>query len=51
MREIKLWFGQHPNVVIAALVCVTVGIVAAMYFRYDLSWLPAVLVRAIWGGK
>lgn len=50
MREIKLWFGQHPNVVIAALVCVTAGMIAAMYFGYDLSWFPQ-LVRAMWGGK
>jgi hypothetical protein len=51
MREIKLWLGRHPNVVIALIVALTVALVAAMFFHYDLSWLPAVLVRAIWGGN
>lgn len=50
MREIKLWLGKHPNVVIALIAGLTISLVAAMFFRYDLSWLPGLLVHAIWGG-
>lgn len=51
MTEIKLWLGKHPNVVIALIVALTVALVAAMAFHYDLSWIPALLRRAIWGGQ
>ena len=50
MTEIKRWLGKHPNVVIALIVALTVALVAAMYFGYELSWIPP-LIRAIWGGK
>ena len=43
MNEIRSWLGQHPNVVIALIVALTVALVAAMYFSYDLSWIPAIL--------
>ncbi len=39
----KLWLGKHPNVVIALIVSLTVALVAAMYFSYDLSWIPDIL--------
>lgn len=48
MNEIKLWLGQHPNVVIALIAALTVALVAAMHFSYDLSWIPA-LFRALLG--
>lgn len=51
MREIKLWLGRHPNVVITIIVALTVALVAAMYFGYDLAWIPALFTRAIWGGQ
>mgnify|MGYP006372268743 CR=1 FL=1 len=43
MREIKIWLGNHPNVVIAMLVCLTVALIAAMLFHYDLGWIPSLL--------
>mgnify|MGYP001172880004 CR=1 FL=1 len=43
MTEIKLWLGRHPNVVIALIVALTVALVAAMYFSYDLSWIPNII--------
>ncbi len=49
--EIKLWLSQHPNVVIALIVALTVALIAAMAFHYDLSWIPGMLVRAIWSGN
>lgn len=51
MTEIKLWLGRHPNVVITIIVALTVALVAAMYFGYDLAWIPALLRRALWGGQ
>lgn len=51
MKTIINWLGRNPKIVAVGVVCVTVSIVAAMFFHYDLSWLPLVLVRAIWGGK
>lgn len=51
MTEIKVWLGKHPNVVIALIVALTVALVAAMAFHYDLSWIPGMLVRAIWSGN
>ena len=51
MTEIKLWLGRHPTVVIALIVALTISLVAAMYFGYDLSWIPALFRRAIWGGQ
>ncbi len=41
--EIKLWLSQHPNVVIALIVALTVALIAAMAFHYDLSWIPDIL--------
>ena len=43
MTEIKLWLGKHPNVVIALIVALTVALIAAMAFHYDLSWIPDIL--------
>jgi len=43
MNEIKRWLGQHPNVVIALIAGLTIALVAAMYFSYDLSWIPSIL--------
>lgn len=43
MREIKIWLGNHPSVVIALLVCLTLALIAAMFFRYDLGWIPGLL--------
>lgn len=43
MTEIKVWLGKHPNVVIALIVALTIALVAAMYFSYDLSWIPGLL--------
>jgi glucan phosphoethanolaminetransferase (alkaline phosphatase superfamily) len=43
MNEIKLWLGRHPNVVIALIAGLTIALVAAMYFSYDLSWIPGLL--------
>lgn len=40
---IKLWLGNHPNVVIALIAALTVALVAAMAFHYDLSWIPAII--------
>lgn len=51
MTEIKLWLGRHPNVVIAIIVSLTVALVAAMYFGYNLAWIPALLTRLIGGGQ
>lgn len=48
MTEIKKWLGKHPNVVIALIAGLTVALVAAMAFHYDLSWIPA-LFRALLG--
>jgi hypothetical protein len=48
LTEIKRWLGKHPNVVIALIVALTVALVAAMHFSYDLSWIPA-LFRALLG--
>jgi len=42
VTEIKLWLGNHPNVVIALIAGLTIALVAAMYFKYDLSWIPAI---------
>lgn len=43
MNEFKLWLGQHPNVVIALIASLTIALVAAMAFHYDLSWIPSIL--------
>lgn len=43
MSEIKLWLGNHPNVVISVIAALTVALVAAMAFHYDLSWIPDIL--------
>ena len=43
MNDIKIWLGNHPNVVIALLVCLTVALIAAMLLHYDLAWIPALL--------
>ena len=51
MTEIKVWLGKHPNVVIALIAALTVALIAAMAFHYDLSWIPGMLVRAIWSGN
>ena len=48
MTEIKLWLGQHPNVVIALIAALTVALIAAMFFHYDLSWIPDI-VRGLVG--
>ena len=50
MKTVINWFGNNPKIVAVALICLTVGMIAAMYFGYDLSWFPQ-LVRAMWGGK
>ena len=51
MTEIKLWLGKHPNVVIVLIASLTVALVAAMYFGYNLAWIPALLFRAFGGGQ
>jgi len=43
MTEIKVWLGKHPNVVIALIAALTVALIAAMAFHYDLSWIPDIL--------
>jgi hypothetical protein len=35
----------------ALIVALTVALISAMYFGYDLAWIPALLRRAIWGGQ
>lgn len=47
MNEIKLWLGNHPNVVIAIITCLTTTLIAAMFFHLDLSWIPAILLRLV----
>jgi len=48
MREIKTWLGRHPNVVITLIAALTIALVAAMYFSYDLSWIPG-FFRSLFG--
>jgi hypothetical protein len=38
MTTVINWLGRNPKIVAVGVVCVTVGIVAAMYFGYDMSW-------------
>ena len=45
--QVVKWAGDHPSVVIAAIAALTVALVAAMYFGYDLSWIPALLQRLV----
>ena len=47
MKTIINWLGRHPEVVIALMVCVTVAIISAMFFHYDLSFIPALLGRLL----
>ncbi|MFN8493132.1 MAG: hypothetical protein U0350_36350 [Caldilineaceae bacterium] len=48
MSKLEAWLGQQPRVVIALIVAITVLLVAAMVFGYDLAWIPA-LLRGVLG--
>lgn len=43
--EIGAWLKDNPLIVAVIAVCVTVGIVAAMYFELDLSWIPGIIAN------
>lgn len=45
MREIKLWLGQHPNIVLAIIASLTILILAAMLLGLDLSFIPTILLH------
>ena len=49
MKTAINWLGQHPTVVVAALVCLTFALISAMYFHYDLSWIPDLLQKIVGG--
>lgn len=44
-NEIKLWLGQHPNIVLAIIASLTTLILAAMFLGLDLSWIPAIFLH------
>ena len=50
MQDIKLWLGNHPNVVIAIIVSLTILLLAAMFLGLDLSFIPRILL-ALFGVK
>ena len=45
MQEVKIWLGQHPNVVIAIITALTILLIAAMFFGLDLSWISAIFLH------
>lgn len=47
-----LWASiQHnPSVAIAIVVCLTIALIVAMHYQYDLSWIPGFLQGLIVGG-
>lgn len=47
MKSIWEWLQGNPLIVGVLLVCITVAIIAAMYFGLDLSWIPALLNRFV----
>lgn len=42
---------RNQNIVVVVLICVTILLLSAMYFRLDLSWVPGLLSRLIPAGN
>lgn len=49
MSRVAGWLKDNPMLFAVIVVCLTVALVAAMYFGLDLSWIPALLNRLIPG--
>ena len=49
MNKISEWVKENPTFSTVVAVCATVALVAAMYFKLDLSWIPAMLTKLIGG--
>lgn len=43
LHQLWEWFGRHPAVVMVLIVCVAVVLIAALWMRTDLGWLPQFL--------
>lgn len=47
MSQWSVWLKENQTLVIVLLLCITLLLLAAMYFGLDLSWVPGLLSRFV----
>jgi hypothetical protein len=47
MSQWSVWLKENQTLAVVLLLCITLLLLAAMYFGLDLSWVPGLLSRFV----